>query len=180
MSDAVITDKNQSFVREGEKGALFDESRIYRYSLWRRWGFGSGIEAVTLGDMVTFIGLNPSTADESEDDPTIRRCIGFAKQWGFGGLVMLNIFAFRATDPKDMKKQLNPIGKLNDAAIQNVTDRIGRTVCAWGVHGAWMNRGAAVRAMVRGTAFHLGQTKQGFPKHPLYLASDTELSGDWE
>ena len=85
-----------------EKGARFSESRTHRYALWRIWEKGA--------PMVMFVGLNPSTADETQDDPTIRRCIDFAKRWGYGGLYMLNIFAFRATNPKDMKAAADPVG----------------------------------------------------------------------
>lgn len=150
-------------------GAAFSECRKYRYSLWRRWGEST---------MAAFIGLNPSTADETQDDPTIRRCIAFAKRWNCGGLVMLNLFAFRATDPNEMKRETDPVGPLNDKAIRVVTHLCSPVVCCWGAHGGHHNRSSVVLGIVgRLNTKHLGLTKAGQPKHPLYLAADTELQG---
>lgn len=154
-------------------GAMLDESRVYRYSLWRLWR-----EDACLSGMAAFVGLNPSTADETKDDPTIRRCIGFAQSWGLAGLVMLNIFAIRATDPQEMKQARYPIGELNDEAIKRVADSCGLVVCCWGNNGDHLGRGAAVRGLLWrqcGCAvWHLGLTKKGHPRHPLYLRSSTE------
>lgn len=162
------------FLGPGYTGATFDESRAYRYALWRRFWPGA------TGDrMVAFVGLNPSTADEHADDPTIRRCIGFAKAWGFEGLVMLNLFAFRATDPRDMRKAADPIGPDNDECLRRLAGLCGKTVCAWGAHGDYRGRCHHVRALLdqqcHRAVWHLGLTKDGHPKHPLYLRADTEL-----
>lgn len=147
--------------------AVFSDCRRYRYLLTREWA--PGLPSLCV------IGLNPSTADETTDDPTIRRCIGFAKREGMGGLVMLNLFAWRATDPRDMKRALDPIGPANDAVIEAVTlDRL--VLCAWGVHGAYRLRDAAViarLAQLGRQTVSLGTTKAGQPKHPLYLAAAT-------
>lgn len=171
------------WIGEGSSGAIFSDCRKYRYTLWRRWGlFGrqsNHPEFVDEADMVAFIGLNPSTADERIDDPTIRRCIGFAKQWGFGGMVMLNAFAYRATDPKVMKEQAEPIGEWNDEAIHAVTRLCGKVICCWGNHGTWMNRNERLHEILPNLACHLGQTKTYQPKHPLYLSSNTEPSDIW-
>lgn len=86
-------------VLSNEKNAIFSDCRIYRYALWRRWGSG---------DYAMFIGLNPSTADEANDDPTVRRCIAFAKTWGYGALCMANLFAYRSPHPEDLRKACAP------------------------------------------------------------------------
>ena len=153
-----------------ESGAQCSPCRIYRYALWRRWD--------DLARDVMFIGLNPSTADESEDDPTIRRCIRFAKDWGFGGLRMLNAYSFRATDPKNMKAAAEPIGEGNNDAIKLQSKDAGLIVAAWGVHCS-PERALAVCNAVGRPIHCLGKTKDGYPKHPLYLRSDTKPELFW-
>lgn len=154
-----------------KKTATFSEDRAYRYSLSRIWD--------PAGAVAVFVGLNPSTADETEDDPTIRRCIGFARDWGAGGLVMLNAFAFRATDPLDMKAAAEPIGARNDEELYKWAFSARWVVACWGVHGRHLARGFAVRHLLRSAAGDnlkvLGLTKDGHPKHPLYLAKTTRL-----
>jgi hypothetical protein len=151
-----------------EKGADFSPCRKWRYALWREWG------PCDPSRRVAFIGLNPSTADESIDDPTIRRCIGFAKSWGYSGLVMLNAYAFRATDPKDMKKAADPIGPDNDAKLAEYSEWCAAYVAAWGAHCS-PSRARSVCEVIGHRIQCLGKTKDGHPKHPLYLASNTRL-----
>jgi hypothetical protein len=115
-----------------------------------------------------FIGLNPSTADETQDDPTIRRCIGFARAWGFDGLCMANLFAYRATEPADMKNAVDPIGCENDSALSSWAHDAGVVVAAWGAHGTYKGRDQSVRLLVPGLHY-LRLTKDGHPGHPLYL-----------
>lgn len=159
------------YIGTGATGATFDVSNSYRYSLWRRWGD----ETATPDRMCAFIGLNPSTADEKIDDPTVRRCIGFAKSWGFSGMVMLNLFAFRATDPDVMKRNSFATGPDNDEALKAVVARCGMTICCWGFHGIHQNRCGVVRfALRKHDLYHLGLTKHGHPKHPLYLPANSE------
>lgn len=151
-----------------EKGANFSACRKYRYVLWRTWTQGDG--------HVIFIGLNPSTADENKDDPTIRRCIGFAKDWGYGGINMLNIFAFRATDPKELMKADSPIGLENNHYLRMYCDPIGMNIACWGTWGNYLEQGKQVRDMLGDDCLHcFGLTKNGQPKHPLYLPKKTEL-----
>lgn len=139
---------------------IFSPCRTYRYALWREWIGGDGY--------VMFVGLNPSTADETQDDPTIRRCIAFAKAWGYAGLCMTNLFAFRATDPKDMRAAAEPIGPANDEHLRTLADGAGVIVAAWGANGTHLGRDVAVRKML--PALHcLALTKGGHPGHPLYL-----------
>ena len=145
------------------KGAEFSTDRIYRYSLWRFWDSG--------GRYAAFVGLNPSTADEKNDDPTVRRCINYAKAWGFSGLIMLNIFAFRSTDPKNLYALDDPVGPDNDFHIRSASNKAGITVAAWGTHGEHLNRGAYVATILK-HPHCLATTKAGHPKHPLYLKKD--------
>jgi hypothetical protein len=152
-------------------GATFSECGSYRYSLFRIWGDPQ--------QRAAFLMLNPSTADETKDDPTIRRCIGFAKAWGLGALDVINIFALRSTDPRALYKHPDPVGlPWNDSIILDVARHAEIVVAAWGVHGAYENRGQRVVEMLRGAGVEvqaLGVTKGGHPKHPLYLPSNSKL-----
>lgn len=158
------------FLNNTNSGAIFSRCKLYRYSLWRRWSEGCHPD-----HMVAFIGLNPSTADETKNDPTVRRCINFAKDWGFGGMVMLNAFAYRATDPREMKRQPDPVGPWNDVALLEISRVVARVVCCWGAHGAWYGRQSQLLDLLKDRElYHLGLTFAGCPRHPLYLASDTQ------
>ena len=118
--------------------------------------------------------LNPSTADAVRDDPTIRRCIGFARAWGYRRLVVTNIFALRATLPSALRGAADPVGPRNDRYILRAARDADRVVCAWGVHGALGNREAEVLALLRDLALeNLGLTQGGYPRHPLYVAGLT-------
>jgi hypothetical protein len=120
--------------------------------------------------------LNPSTADASVDDPTIRRCMGFAMRWEFDGIEVVNLFALRSTDPKALYREIDPIGIANDAAIGTAAHASELLVCAWGAHGSHDLRGYAVRdALIGLEPMAFGFTKSGQPKHPLYLRSDSQL-----
>lgn len=153
-----------------QRSAVLSPCRTYRYTLTRIWDGTLPILAV--------IGLNPSIADETVDDPTIRRCVTYARDWGFGGIVMLNLFAFRSTDPVAMKRAhaagQDVIGPDNTASI--LAECRGRTVLmAWGVHGRLANRDMVLTALLRtngqaGNIVCLGLTKDRAPKHPLYLS----------
>ena len=151
--------------------AVFSPERTYRYSLERELDPGNHTS-------VLFIMLNPSTADEIENDPTIRRCMGFAKAWGFGRLLVANLFAFRATNPGDMMRPtVEPVGPDNDKHIIELARLVDLVVCAWGVNGSYGNRGLAVAKMLRDEGIkphHLGLTAKGFPSHPLYLKKSTQ------
>ncbi|HEU4641266.1 MAG TPA: DUF1643 domain-containing protein [Gemmatimonadaceae bacterium] len=148
-------------------GAIFSLCRRWRYALWRTWDDET--------KRVAFIGLNPSTADEHEDDPTIRRCAGFARAWGYGGLVMLNLFGWRATDPREMRAVVDPVGPGNDAVLREYASNpeVALLVAAWGSDGGYLTRDRAVRNLLAGhDLFTLGLTKSGKPRHPLYLPQD--------
>ncbi len=140
--------------------AVLSLCRNYRYALSRVWDSSQ--------PYVLFIGLNPSTADETEDDPTIRRCLGFAKSWGYGGLVMANLFAWRATNPADMKQQDDPIGEKNDAWLVELARHAGVVVAAWGNDGSFRQRSAQIQALLP-DLHYLKLNGTGEPAHPLYL-----------
>lgn len=156
------------------KGAYFSPDRVYRYTLWRNWWLWDREPL----KFVAFIGLNPSTADETQNDPTVTRCINYARHWGFDGMVMLNIFGYRATDPREMKKHPEPIGEENNLIIIEICIIASMVVCCWGNHGAHNNRADKVLQFLGNknikNVYHLGLTKQGQPKHPLYLRADLE------
>jgi len=130
--------------------------------LTRTWDEGAGTCA--------FICLNPSTADAATDDPTVRRCIRFAKSWGYERLVMLNAYAYRATDPSAMKAAPNPVGPRNDKFLAKWRDRADVIVAAWGARCA-SDRAEEIRRAVP-DLHYLRLTKRGCPGHPLYLPRD--------
>lgn len=150
-----------------QRTATFSPCRTWRYVLTRQWD-----DALP---SLNVVGLNPSTADEQADDPTIRRCIGFARTWGYGGLVMTNLFAFRATDPYRMLGAPDPIGPENDMHLQQQARGAGLVLAAWGVYGKCHGRALQVlRFALNAVPLRcLGETKEGHPKHPLYIKGDT-------
>ncbi len=126
--------------------------------------------------------LNPSTADEVRNDPTVERCERRARAGAFGGLLVGNIFALRSTDPKALYAHPDPVGPGNDAALLRMAREAGQVVCAWGVHGALDDRGLRVAARLARAGVRvgvLGLTRDGHPRHPLYLASATAVA-PWE
>ena len=145
--------------------ALFSDCERYRYVLTREWD--------PAGQKALFVMLNPSTADEVKNDPTVERCERRARALGFGAFRVCNIFAFRATDPKVMRAAADPIGPGNDGAILDSAAWADQVICAWGTHGEHLQRGLDVEALLRSEGydlFHLGLSKAGHPKHPLYIA----------
>lgn len=147
----------------------FSPCRKYRYTWWPRDFCDS-----TPGRYCQFIGLNPSTADEAKADPTVRRCISFAKAWGYGGLCMTNLFAFRATDPEVMKGERHPVGIDNDRWLHTVAKDAGIVIAAWGNHGSHGGRAFRVRTQLQGVRplHYLRLNASGAPAHPLYLPAD--------
>lgn len=152
----------------GSSARLSDCGR-YRYELTRTWSRG-------LARRLVVIGLNPSTADATQDDPTIRRCVRFAQREGCGGLVMVNLFAFRATDPAELAAAADPIGPDNDTALQaafwSISSGNGTVLAAWGAHPFAVERARDLFGWVELPPFYcLGRSKGGFPRHPLYVRS---------
>lgn len=148
-----------------KRNAEFSGCRRYRYALWREW---TDLLGSAETGYVMFVGLNPSTADETNDDPTITRCINFARSWGYSGLCMTNLFAFRATLPADMIAHPDPVGPENDARLIQYAKNARLVVAAWGAHGAHLGRDAAVRRLLP-NLHYLRLTRDGHPGHPLYL-----------
>ncbi|MEO9685769.1 MAG: DUF1643 domain-containing protein [Tateyamaria sp.] len=144
--------------------AIYSDCESYRYSLTRIWD--------DAGTRVNFVMLNPSTATEVQNDPTVERCERRARTLGYGGFAVTNIFAWRDTDPKGMRAAADPIGSDNNDAIKDRAIWATDVIAAWGTHGAHLNRGpevAILLGMLDRPLFHLGLSKAGHPKHPLYL-----------
>lgn len=157
-----------------QKGALFSPCRLYRYVLWRVWDPSKR--------KLVVIGLNPSKADEHADDNTIRKLLTIGKRQDFGSLFMLNEFAFRSTDPQGMKNAKDPIGPDNDSFLERYATQKGSVVCvAWGADGDFRTRDRAVLDLLERLRIRIhcfGLTKEGHPRHPLFLRSDTNLQ-EW-
>lgn len=153
-----------------KKDAAIDETEQYRYWLLREWNN-------TLPKLV-FIMLNPSTADASIDDPTIKRCISFASKLNFGSIQVVNLFAYRATDPKNLKnKSIDPVGKLNDKYIIDTCRNSDLIIAAWGVNGSLNARDKYVTKLIGTNTYDLhclGMSKDGHPRHPLYVKGDVK------
>jgi hypothetical protein len=147
-----------------DSGAQFSRCRRWRYLLWRRWD--------PARPAANFLMLNPSTADELQLDPSCTRARNYAEDWGYGAVIVTNVFGWRATDPGKMKAVRDPVGAGNDAAIVRAAREAALVVCAWGNHGAHLERAQAVTALLReaGVALHyLRMNGAGHPSHPLYL-----------
>jgi hypothetical protein len=160
----------RSFIKADAKSdAVYSDCESYRYTLTRVW---------SSGPRALFVMLNPSTATEVQNDPTVERCERRARVLGFGAFRVTNIFAFRATDPRVMRAQADPVGPDNDAAIRASAGWADRIICAWGNHGLHLDRGLQVETMLRQTSvtlYHLGLTGHAQPRHPLYVGYDQPL-----
>ncbi len=147
-----------------ESGALFSPCRRWRYLLWRRWDAARPV--------ANFLMLNPSTADEWKLDPSCTRARLYAERWGYGALIVTNIFGWRATDPEAMKAARDPVGRGNDRAILRAARESAIVVCAWGNHGAHLDRSAQVKKLLKAAKIQprvLRMNAGGEPAHPLYL-----------
>lgn len=173
----------------------FSPCREWRYFLRRPWQqqVDEGFVVADLLEQpdpsakrppIAFCLLNPSTADERKDDPTVARCRRFAVAWGFGDIMVLNAFAYRATDPKDMKAHGEPVGAENDETLIQTVEWVlsegGQIVCGWGNHGSHLDRSSKIRQLLEpyqstGKVLGFPLTKSGEPGHPLYLKNSVEL-----
>ena len=159
--------KSLSSILQTSRGAYFSRCGLYRYLLWRTIP-----RAREEAGTIAWLMLNPSTADANADDPTIRRCLGFSRAWGYRRLLVVNLFALRATQPAVLARARSPVGKENDRAIIVAAGAADLMVCAWGVHGSLRERDQEVHALLNnaGTELrHVGVTRSGHPRHPLYL-----------
>lgn len=157
----------------GYDTATFSDDRAYRYTLTRTWQPGQRT--------AVWMMLNPSTADAFQVDPTIRRCIDFSARHGCGALLVLNLFALRATNPADMLRHADPVGPSNDDAIRAAADQHadGLWIAGWGAHGHHLARDRAVQALLADAGIqlhHLGLTQAGQPRHPLYVPGAAPLA----
>ncbi|MBW4461377.1 MAG: DUF1643 domain-containing protein [Nodosilinea sp. WJT8-NPBG4] len=152
-----------------ERSATFDSTGRYRYSLERRW---------STAPILAIVMLNPSQADSSVDDPTIRRCIGLAQGWGFGAIAVGNLFAYRSPHPKTLRQIEDPIGLENDAALSTAAQQAEQILLAWGNWGSWLGRDRSVLTLLtphQAKCRCLGQNLTGQPRHPLYVPRHTIL-----
>jgi hypothetical protein len=165
MVDRVMHDTRPGAKGSVHRDARFSRCRLYRYALWRRWSDGP---------QVLFVMLNPSTADETHDDPTVRRCIGFAQAWGFGAIAVGNLFALCTSSPSALQAAKLPIGNMTDRWLARLQAESSVVVAAWGNHGTFCGRSTVVRAWLR-EPHVLGVTRRGEPRHPLYARCDAQL-----
>ena len=143
-----------------ESAAIFSPNKIYRYSLTRVWDRDR--------PRVCFVMLNPSAADETQDDPTIRRCIRFSECWGYGSLTAVNVFAYRTHNPRDLKAAVDSVGTDNVRHVSKAVRSAAVTIVAWGVHGHANEHSERLLSRIA-SPYCLGVTKHGAPKHPLYV-----------
>ena len=160
-----------ALLRHVEKSAVLSDDGLYRYELTRTWEDWDG-------PRLCWVMLNPSTADAEVDDPTIRRCMAFSKAWGYHSLVVVNLFGLRATDPKALvTPPCNPVGPENDLHIELAVLGSSGVIAAWGTKGVIRERNHAVTRLLtvkmREDVNCLAVTKDGHPKHPLYVKGDT-------
>lgn len=153
-------------LQDDHQGAVFSDDREYRYRLWRTWD--------TSKPTAAFLMLNPSTADETSLDPTCRRCKGYAQDWGFGTLLVGNIFALRSTDPDGLYDHPDPVGPENDDHLRQSAREADIVVAAWGHHGGYQDRGPEVVRMLDCGLTALDTTQAGHPAHPLYQPGDAD------
>lgn len=154
------------------RAATFSDCGRYRYSLTRRWDDG---------DPLVFCMLNPSTANAEHDDPTIRKCMGFAERWGYGAIEVVNLFAYRSTSPDVLPTISDPFGLLNAQALATATRKTDRVICGWGAHGTLHGADALVLKWMNfarpGITWALNINKSGTPQHPLYVSYDVDAVG---
>ena len=148
-----------------KKSAIISEDKQYRYELRRIWQTKTGL--------VCWVMLNPSVADANLDDPTIRRCMGYTARWGYGGIIVVNLFALRATDPNDLHDSIDPIGTGNRQYIKRANAEASLTIAAWGDHGKYLGRDKIVMEMLT-KPHYLTLTKNGSPRHPLRLRNELQ------
>lgn len=169
-----------------DKGATISRDGKYRYRLWREWRGTHDPKNWTWYSKkhgqpraCVFIMLNPSTADGNEDDPTIRRCVAFARRWNYERLEVVNLFAYRATDPRELLAlgDLNePVGPDNIDHVRRAVEDRGLIVAAWGAHGGHLDQARTVAGWIGDRSMKaLGLTKDGHPRHPLYVRADAPL-----
>lgn len=157
---------NNSFEDE-HSDAVISDCENYRYRLTRTWDEDK--------PTIAFVMLNPSTADDVDDDPTIRRCRGYAKEWGYGSFVVANLFGLRSSEPAALHDHPDPVGPENDSYLREVCDEAEKIVVAWGAKGSFKDRAIEVAEMLDDDLYALDTMKHGHPNHPLFQPADAEL-----
>lgn len=153
-----------------QRSAIISECGLYRYVLTRCWAPSS--------KRICWVMLNPSTADAKRDDPTIRRCVDFSIGWGYGSMVVVNLFALRATNPNALRIAEHPLGPDNFEHLIRETTQAECVVAAWGAHGIARDQGRSLKSVLASAGIPmmcLGTTKMGYPRHPLYVPKTKEL-----
>ena len=150
--------------------AAFSRCQRYRYQLERRW------ECESPAKRVVFIGLNPSTADHRVDDPTIRRCMGFTRSWGYNTLTVVNLFAYRTPYPAELKKVLDPVGAYNSRHVGSVIRDADLVIACWGRNGCWLEQDKQLVGRFKDRLFCLAENSDGSPAHPLYQPATAQPS----
>jgi len=166
MNQKSLILEHGSFSSSEEK-AIFSRCMNYRYTLYRKTG--------PRASRILFIMLNPSTADDNKNDPTVRRCIGYAQDWEYGQMAVCNLFAYRSTDPNHLYDAQDPEGPENDRMILDEAKKAHLIICAWGTHGLFRDRHRRVLNLLWENnliTYSLKVTKAGYPSHPLYLKKD--------
>lgn len=166
-----------NYITKDSSGAHFSKCRKYRFTLWRKWTDVFDQKPVHLAEMVAFICLNPSTADERKNDATVTRCVNYSKAWGGRGFIMLNLFPFRATDPNDMKAESGGMFNSNMKIVSELAPLVKKVVCGWGNHGSFQDADYKMFDTLSGIGLQLNYlrlTGEGCPQHPLYLPKDLE------
>lgn len=153
------------------KTAVFSDCRKYRYALVRAWDYSK--------PFCLFIGLNPSTANELENDPTLTRCVNYAKSWGYGGVFMANLFAIKDTDSNQMITRENPIGKNNDLWLSKLYNMVDKTICIWGDKGRHLNRSNDIKNILP-KLYYLKLNISGEPSHTRSGLSNSLKPTEWK
>ena len=161
-----MADRGRESSLQDDRGAVISADGDYRYCLWRTWDHEK--------PAIAFIMLNPSTADATTDDPTIRRCIGYAEDWGYGRLVVGNLFALRSTDPQQLDEHSAPVGPDNNEHLLTIRDEAKKIIVAWGVRGSLRDRDRTVAQLLGADFYALDTTQDGHPIHPLYQPADID------
>lgn len=160
--------KKEETLNNITRKAVFSRCKRYRYQLTRRW------DREAPERHVVFIGLNPSTADHQVDDPTIRRCMGFTRNWGYNTLTVINLFAYRTPYPVELKKSADPIGPQNSRHLGRVIRSADLVIACWGRHGGWQEQDQRLLRRFGDRLYCLAENNDGSPAHPLYQKSTVQ------
>ncbi|MEL6554591.1 MAG: DUF1643 domain-containing protein [Cyanobacteria bacterium J06621_11] len=166
-----MADSSRQLIQPIERTAIFDQTGDYRYQLGRRWHSQKDHE-------VAFVMLNPSRADHTKDDPTLRACIQFAQKWGYASLSVVNLFGYRTPHPRELKQAKDPVGPENDAYVLRAVAQAQKVVLAWGNDGGLLGRDRMMLQQLKpyqAKLHYLQRNRSGQPRHPLYIPRSTTM-----